>query len=198
MSRPTDAELTRLRIVAGDIVDTLESQGYLVGSATALHPAFRAGRLPAGVLERALVKEAARTGAARAGMHPEDVVGGLELVSIDGLTERRYRLKTATYSHGRPHIMCGVSSTLLTNPQEPGMLPVERWVLCFRTDDDSTIIEVFAAEIIGHEGDGPVRLILGDPFPLDPIAPSDGFRPDADDDLGDDFDTDEDSDEGIA
>lgn len=198
MSRPTVAELTRLGIVAGEIMDSLEAHGYLVGSATALHPAFRVGRLPAGALERALVKDAARRGAVKAGMYAEDVVGGLELVSFDETTERRYRVKAATYRDGEPHIVCGVSSTLLSNPQEPGMMPIERWVLCFRTDDDATVTEIFAAEIVGHEGDGPVRLILGPPVALDPISPSDGFRPDDDDDLGVDFDDEAGSGEGIA
>jgi hypothetical protein len=196
MSHLPDIELQRLRIVAGEIIATMEVEGSRVGTATSGHASFQEGRGPTGQLERALVKFAARRGASLASMHPEPVSGGLDLVSMGDEVVRRYRLKSARYKNGAPHIVCGERSSLLSTTDEPGFWPVEKWVLCFATDDDSVITEIFAAEIVGHEGEGPVQLILGARYPLDPITPPDGFIPDHDDDLGSDFDND--LDEGEA
>lgn len=192
-----------MRLIAGEIIATLDAEGYVVGEALGQHPAFRNGRHPASSLERSLVKDAATRAASIADMFAEPVGTGLELISIADGAQRHYRLKVATYRNGEPHIVCGASSTLLQTAQEPALMPIERWVLCFRTDDDSTIVEMFAAEVKGaveRESDGPVQLILGTVFPLDPISPPDGFFPDSDDDLGDDFndDLDGEADEDIA
>jgi hypothetical protein len=193
MSRPSEQELLRLRLAAGEIVTTLEAEGYTVHQATNHHEAFRSGRGPTSSLERALVKHGAVRGAYLAGMHADNVVGGLELVSFDGLVERRYRIKAATFRSGRPHLLCGEKSTLLSTTQEPdSFTTVERWVLCFHTDDDNVIDRIFAAEIIGHEGEGPVVLHLGTLYNLEPISPPDGFVPDDDEDLGEGFDDDAD------
>lgn len=191
MSRPTDQELLRLRLAAGEIIATLEAEGYTIQEATNHHQAFRSGRGPSSALERALVKHGATRGASVAGMYAENVVGGMELVSIDGLVERRYRLKAATFRGGQPHLLCGEKSALLSTVQEPeSYTTLERWVLCFHTDDDNTIDRIFAAEITGHDGDGPVVLRLGALYDLQPITPPDGFVPDDDEDLGEGFDDD--------
>lgn len=199
MSRPTQAEFDRLRIVAGEIMMTLEAEGHAVGTALAHNAAFRRNRLPASVLKRSLVLEGARRGATRAQIFADDVNTGVELISVDENVERRYRVKTATYRNGEPHIVVGLSSSLLSLTQEPeSLLTTERWVFCFKLDEDAIITEIFVAEIVGHEGEGPVTLTLGPTYPLEPITSPDGFVPDHDDDLGEDFDSDSESGEGVA
>lgn len=178
---------------------TLEAEGHAVGTALSQHKAFSRTRVPASSLKRELVLDAARRGATRAQMFSDEVGVGVELISIDGLTQRRYRLKTATYRDGVPHIMVGLGSSLLDSSEEPGgLISSERWVFCFKIDDDAVITEIFVAEIIGHEGDGPVKLLLGPTYLLDPITSPDGFAPGDDDDLGENFDADDDSGEGVA
>lgn len=196
MTRPSQAELDRLRAVAGEICETMEADGYLVTRAVDNHASFRDGRGPSGSLERALVKHAAERGASRAGVHAERRTGGLELVSIDGRVQRTYRIKTATRkADGELDLVCGAGSTLLKSGNGESMFLEENWVLGFVTTDDHTIDEILVAQVIGHYGENPVHLILSDPIALTPAPSPLGFTSSDEDDLPG-FEDDNDADEG--
>lgn len=165
-----------MRTVAAEICETLEAEGYLVTRATDQHVAFRTGRGPAGSFERALIKHGAEKGATAAGVFAERVAGGLELISIDGNVQRNYRVKTARRNgEGAVDLVCGAGSTLLSTAPSESLLWEERWVLGFTMADDHTVDEIFIAEVIGHYGENPVHLRLGDLIPLAPAPAPLGF-----------------------
>ena len=183
MSRPSAREIDRLASVAYWISETLDEHGYLVSEATSLHKAFTSTRRPSSALARELVLTGARKGASIAGIYPEDEAGGLDLISIDESTRRKYRIKRAAKSaEGRYELICGPGSTLLHN--EPDSLLIEeRWALGYLMNEEYLVEEIFAAQVIGSWGEGPVHLILSDPISLLGGTPPSGFTSTDDDDL---------------
>lgn len=169
MVQPSEAELTKMRAVAGEIRDSLDADAYKITNAVAQHAAFMEGSGPAGAFERALVKYAATRGASAAGVYAQRVSGGLDLISQDGNVIRNYRVKTARRrADGGLDLVCGVGSALIADTPSESFFREERWVLGFITDDDHLIDEIFIAEIVGHRGLNPLHLELGRVYNLTP------------------------------
>lgn len=189
--------MARVRAVADEVRETLAAESHLIDNAVSQHSAFRDGSGPAGGLERALIKYGAARGASVAGIWPERVAGGLDLVSQDGVVVRRYRLKSARRRRdGSPDVVCGAGSTLLKPPGD-SLFREERWILGFVTSDDHLIEEMFAAQIVGHHGENPVHLDLGPivdlngtPAPLGFTSTDEGLDGFDDEDRDDQEDTD--------
>lgn len=183
MSRPSTQEIDRLASVAYWISEMLDEHGYLVGEATSLHKSFTSTRRPSSSLARELVLSGARKGASISGLYPEDEAGGLDLISIDDNTRRKYRIKRAVKTaDDKYELICGPGSTLLHH--EPDSLLIEeRWVLGYVMNEEYVVEDLFAAQIVGAWGTGPVHLILSDPIPLLVGTPPSGFASSVDDDL---------------
>lgn len=185
---PSTSELDRLHVVAYEVRESLEAEGYLVSVAVDQHQSFTADAVASSALSRAMVKEAARRGAGKAGMHVTPTAGGgLDLDSYDGNIHRSYRVKRANVrADGTYDVVCGLGSSLLhpeTTEADGTFFTEERWLLAYTMTDDHTIDELFVAHVVGHEGDGPVHLRLGTPIHLDPTTSPLGFSTDDSDDL---------------
>lgn len=175
MVRPSNAEIDGLMQVAREIRDTTDESGYSVDVAVGQHRAFSHSRGPASALERSLVLDAARRGASQAGFGIEDVSGGLDIVTYDDLTLRRYRVKRITVTaDGELEAVCGAGSSLIVASPD-SIFREEKWVLGFITSGDHTIERLVAAEIVNWRGDGPVRLEFGTVIELTDSQPPRGF-----------------------
>jgi len=146
-----------------------------VDVAVGQHDAFTQSEGPASLLERALVLDAAQRGASQAGFGIERVSGSLDLLAAEDATLRRYRIKRVTLDKdGNYGAICGAGSALLTS--DPDSLFVEeKWIFGYTTADDHTIDSLIAAEIVGWDGDGPVRLRFGPVIDLSEHKPPRGF-----------------------
>ena len=51
----------------------------------------------------------------------------------------------------------------------------ERWIFGYTLTPLHTIDELFVAQILGHTGNGPMRLVLGPPIDIKPSTPPRGF-----------------------
>ncbi|HEY3716988.1 MAG TPA: hypothetical protein VGL39_20880 [Jatrophihabitantaceae bacterium] len=176
MVHPSPDETRHLKAIAREMFESGEESGYLVGVATAHHPAFSRSRRPSSALERELVLDAVRRAASREGVFVEDLSGGVDLVTSDGGHIRRYRVKRGERSTSGYRFVCGLGSSLLT-AEPDGLFVEDRWLLGYISSDDHTLDEVVAAEVVGHRGDGggPVVLILGTVIRLSDAPPPDGF-----------------------
>lgn len=171
-------ELERLQIVGAEIYESVEAEAYTVSSAIGQNNAFRRTRRPASELERSILLPAAARGALRAGMSVDDSGTGIDLVSFDGRSNRRYRPKQVKRSgDGIPYAVVGAGSSLLLTDPEDGLWNVDRWLIGFAFGDDHMLTELFAAAIVGHveTKSGPVRLNLGTIYPLEPTRTTAGF-----------------------
>ena len=176
MSRLSDSEITLLRQIAREIREAVEESGYTVDVALRQHPAFTYSRTPLSSLERSLVLDAARRGASVAGAGVDEVSGGLDIVTTGNGAVRRFRLKRVKVSaKGELEAVCGLGSSLLAADPD-GLLPEERWLLGFATDDDHTIDRLLAIEIVDWNGTGPVHLVFGRVIDLEEELPPRGFR----------------------
>lgn len=189
MTRPSDAELDRLRIIAEEVCEVMAGEGFTVDGAANQHKAFKRTRATVSTLEQNLVISAAERGARIAGMHPDATGTGLDIKSWDDGFARRYRPKKAEVTAaGEDRMVCGAGSSLLKSGDEDMMWIEESWVLGYRLNDDHTVVDFFAAEIIGHEENaaGPVHLKLGTHYSLMPTPAPLGFvSSDEELDLGD-------------
>lgn len=179
MSGLSSSEKDRLLRIADEIRESMDAEGYTVGVAIAQNPAFADTRVVTSDMQRSIVMRAARRAASQLGSIGIEPVGtGLDLVSWDGIVQRRYRVKSAPRSSsGEYKVVCGAGSTLLHTDVEDLMWPEERWILGYNTTDDHAINEIFAAEIIDHieTESGPVTLVLGPIYLLTSAPTPSGF-----------------------
>lgn len=160
-------ELAGLRLVAAEIRESMEESSFQIDAAVGQHEAFSQSQRPASELERALIKDAARRGASRAGIGYEQDSGSLDLITSSGNTLRRFRVKKLTVNlDGRFVGYCGIGSSLLASEPE-SLMRDEKWLLGYVTAEDHTIDHLIAAEVVGWEGNSPVRLLLGPAVSLD-------------------------------
>lgn len=175
MIRPSATEIDRLKQVAQEVRDSTEESGFYVDVAVGQHEAFTQSEGPASLLERTLVLDAAQRGASQAGFGIERVSGSLDLLATGGTTLRRYRVKRITLNkEGVYGAICGAGSALLVS--DPlSIFTEEKWIFGYITADDHTIDSLVAAEIVGWDGDGPVRLRFGTVIDLSEHKPPRGF-----------------------
>lgn len=181
MSQLSSRELQLLAIVAAEAYEAVDGEAFTVDVALSQNPSFRASRESGNSLERSILKPAIRRGASNAGLGVDPVGSGIELVSIDtgGRPVRRlYRLRRVERAREdqQLRVVCSRDSTLLrTDPDE--LWNVERWLFGYRFSDDHTLAELLVAEILGFEdkGVGPLRVLLGNPYPLSPNPVPGGF-----------------------
>jgi hypothetical protein len=175
MSRPPADEIQRLRAVAREMIESGDESGYHVGVAVAEHSSFGNTRRPSSSMERELFLDAARGAASREGLGIDEASGGLDLIAVEGSHIRRYRVKGGERTaKGNLKFVCGLGSSLLSTEPD-GLLIEEHWILGYLSSDDHTIEEVIAAQIVGKEGNGPVKLVLGPIIPLTNPPLPDGF-----------------------
>jgi len=175
MSHPSDGEIQRLKAVAREMIESGDEAGYLVSVAVAQHSSFDRTRRPSSSMERELFLDAARQAASREGFGIDEPSGGVDLIAADGGCIRRYRIKRGMRTaEGDFKFVCGLGSSLLTADPDTLWLE-ERWILGYLSSDEHTIEEVIAAQVIGNEGNGPVKLVLGPIIPLSDEALSYGF-----------------------
>ncbi|MFL6163605.1 MAG: hypothetical protein ACJ74U_15455 [Jatrophihabitantaceae bacterium] len=175
MVHPPADEIRRLKVVAREMLESGEESGYLVGVATRQHDAFGKSRRPSSALERELFLDAVRGVASREGFGLEEPNGGLDLIDYGDGRLRRYRVKRGTRTaSGEYNFLCGLGSSLLTSEPDT-LLPEDRWVLGYICNDDHTLDEVIAGEVVGSEGAGPVKLVLGPIIRLSDAPPPKGF-----------------------
>jgi hypothetical protein len=110
--------------------------------------------------------------------------GGIEVTSIFGHVERRFRVRRASVDKYGSLAVYTSSDSLLTRaanraPQlwdTPGMIPMsfERWVLPYLIDMRTrTIEEIWAGRVVGKVNDAsPYRLILADLVQIAPSSPT--------------------------
>lgn len=178
MSHLSAAEVARLDLVAHEMYETGEESGYTVDVAVGQHRSFRRTGHAASYLERNLLLDAIEQTAAQHGIHPQPAQNALDLISQDGDTIRKYRVKRATRdADGQPVVYCSVGSNLLVTEPEEGLLRQEKWILGYITDKHHTVTEVFVGEIVdwSDAGKGPVRLKLRNVVVLSGATPPPGF-----------------------
>lgn len=175
MVHPPEDEVRRLKSVAHEMCESGDESGYLVGVATGQHGSFRHSRRPSSALERELFLDAARGVASREGFFIDETNGGVDLIAGDGGDLRKYRIKRGTRAaDGTYRFVCGLGSSLLT-AEADSLYSESRWLLGYISGDDHTLEDVIAAEVVGSEGNGPVRLRLGTIIQLTGITPPPGF-----------------------
>lgn len=175
MVHPSANEVARLKLVAREVRNTADESAYSVDGAIGQNPAFKQSRRPAKVLERELVLDAARRGAAEADLAMSDAQGGLDLIAHSPSCIRTYRLRRVTKTKsGQYQAVCGAGSSLLRS--DPGSIfREEKWILGFVIDDDHIVSSLVAAEIIGWSGSGPVTLRFGTIVDLTEAQPPRSF-----------------------
>ena len=191
MSQVVGVEQQRLEAIAEEVREQFAADGHLVGTAVDLHPAFNRSRRPGRSLTRELIMDAVSAGAARAGMHLEPVTGGgLDLVSQDGATYRRYRLRSATPRRDGTFRIPHNGDSALAEPSGD-LFQSEQWVFGYTLTAAYGLGALFVAQVVGVLAGNPGTLILGDPLlltatstpPPDFTAPEedlDGFETDQD------------------
>ena len=178
MPHLSPAEVARLNLVAHEMYETAEESGYTIDVAVGQHRSFRRTGHPASYLERNLLLDAVERAAAQHGIHAQPEQSALDLISQDGDTIRRYRIKRAKRSaDGEPLVYCSVGSNLLVADPEDLLLKQEKWILGYITDNNRQVTEVFAGEISdwSEAGRGPVRLKLRNVVVLSGSTPPNGF-----------------------
>lgn len=178
--------------IADDAREEVEARGHRVEQALSLDPAFGTGT-SRGALHRELVVDSVARSASQNGVFFEWGRGGAcELVTSDGETIRRYRLRRARRSKDGELIVTASEESSLVAEGEDVLMAEEQWVFAWILDSNGLIAEVLVAEVIGYLDGRPGRLMLGRTIPLgtsDPLGPR-GFVPteeelDGWDELGD-------------
>lgn len=197
MSLVSLAEQQRLESVAEEVREQLAADGHLVGSAVGLHRSFKLSRRPGRTLTREMIMGAVWSGAARAGLYPEAVTGGgLDLVSQDGSTYRRYRLRSATERKNGTFAIPHNGDSALAEPSDD-LFQSEQWVFGYSLTAAFGLGALFVAQVLGVRLGNPGSLILGEPLRLTSTStpPPDFTSPEEDLD-GFEDDEDEDEDDG--
>lgn len=161
--------------VAQEVADVTEADGYLVGNAVATHPSFSRSKAPRGALRRAMVADTALRACSELGLYAE---GGpnemVEIIDIDGTFQHHLRLKHVTRDrYGHYIALCDPESSLLRTDDE-ALLPQQKWVMGYTTDELDSTEEIFAARILGHDGRKPGRILLGSAISLLGTKPTRG------------------------
>jgi hypothetical protein len=186
--------LAKLNEVAAEVLEHSAADAYTVDKALDANEAFRQDGTVVSPARRAIVREAAVRAGSVAGLSPNRVAGGaVELIAADDTTLRYFRIKSAVpQEDGTYRVVAGAGSTLLQMPENDGVLALweERWILGCVWADDHTLDEFFAAEVLGPYSvttSGPVQLELGRIYQLTGLPTPPDFESDEDDDLGDEF-----------
>lgn len=165
----------RLGQVAQEIAEVTEVDGYLIGNAVATHLAFSRSKAPRSALRRALVADTALRRCSELELYAE---GGpnemVEIIQLDGTYEHHLRLKHVTKdSYDHYVALCDPESSLLRTDDE-ALIPQQKWVMGYTTDDLDAAEEIFAARVLGHDGRKPGRILLGTPISLLGTKPTGG------------------------
>lgn len=194
MSHPlSDQVRLDLQGLASAVEETLQAETHTVGSAIAENRAFDKAWIESH-LTRAVIAHAARAATGGRLGCEELANGGIEIISVEGNVERRFRLRKADLDRdGQPRIRVNTDSllnvarpapTLFDDPVDVPPEHMERWVIGYLLNPSTrTFAEVFAARVMGTIGEQPpYRLALADILPLPHTAPlPPEFRPDQDD-----------------
>lgn len=194
MPQPTEWEIRSLSQVADELREVFAERGYRVDVALDEDPAFGSGMSRAS-LARDLAVQTIGAAASRAGIDFRPIPGGgLELHHLEGVTDRRYRVRKA-HRNSEGSLRIPVNSASAIRPFGDTVFHREQWALAWVLSADGLIEEVLIAEVRGLAEGNPGHLLLGPTIALgEGDLPTGGFEP-ADEDL-DGFD--DESDEGFG
>lgn len=192
--------------LADEIRETFEDRGWKIDKATGLDPAFGRSRRSRSSLGRDLVLDAIDETAGRLGLACRSVGGGgCEVIDLTDGADRRFRVRKADVNPetGEYEIVSTSESILVITDAEPdSLIPTERWVLGYTVDGEGMVVDVFAARILGITEEQVPRLRLGTVTLLGAggtlLPQGQGFQPADEDDLGEGFGRDEESDDNTG
>lgn len=184
MSQPSENELANLALVAQEMREVFAYRGHGIGTALDVDECFRDGELGRSALGRLMAKSAARVGAGKTGISCEPAAGGaLNLRSIDGMVDRRYRLRKAKALPDGSYLIEANSDSIMELDGD-SFWREERWVFAYTVNEDDQLDDIFVAEILEVVEGNPGHLVLGPVIQLQPVTPpTDGFSPRKENDL---------------
>ena len=103
------------------------------------------------------------------GLDPRAASGGLDLRSFHDVTERRFRLRSATRdAGGELKVVCGSDSALAVDTDEvAALMSIKLWVLAVvYGPEKESVEEIVAARIVDRTATLPGYLVLADETPL--------------------------------
>ena len=177
MSQPSATELERLQATAFEVREVFGARGHAVAMAVDMDPAFANSNRPSSSLARELVLEGAKRGwLSNPGVGLIACPGGgLDLASTDGNVYKKYRVKKARALGDGQYEVLG--DPALFDLDGDVLLREERWVFGVTLGDGYMIDTIFAAPVVGIQGEKPGRLLLGKVTVLgeSAISPQRGF-----------------------
>lgn len=182
--------LAQLDAVAYEIRETYGERGHRIDVALDQDPSFGSTGWSRSSLTRDLIGEAFDSAGLRAGLQPYPLRGARQVVSYDSNRMCVIRLKKAENGRDGFKVVANSASSW-GEPETEALMPEVRFILGY-TLGVGSVDELFVAEVLGQKDGLPGHYILGAPMMLgNSTPPSDGFRPDVDDDLGPDFEADD-------